>query len=121
LQSIFKSHGVPVSIRSDNGKEFKNSLLKEYLNSLNFQTIHGRPRNLKAQGKVKHVNQTVKRWLAKKLHENPGNRWIDFHEDVVFGYNITKHRATAKSPFLLFHGQQGCNNPINGGQFEDTP
>ncbi len=121
LQSIFRSYSVPVSIQSDNSKEFKKLLLKEYLNSLNIRIIHERPRNPKAQGQVERVNQTVKRWLAKKLHENTGNRWIDLHEDVIFGYNITKHRATAKSYFLILHGQQSFNNPINGGEFEDTP
>jgi hypothetical protein len=37
---------------------------------------------------------------CKEASLNQGNIWIDFHEDAIFGYNITKHRP--KRPFCFF-------------------
>lgn len=119
LLFIFNNFGVPISIQSDNGKEFKNTLLKETLKNLNILIVHGRPRNPKAQGQVERVNQTVKRWLAKKIYNTGGMRWIDFHDEVVHAYNRTIHRATSKSPFILFHGHCGFNSPLTGGEVSD--
>lgn len=102
LEFLFDNFGVPRSIQSDNGKEFRNQALHTFLESLNINVIHGRPRNPKSQGQVERVNQTIKRWLAKKLHGTNGQRWINFHRDVVYAYNRTIHRATNKSPFVLF-------------------
>ncbi len=121
LKNIFINYGVPRSIQSDNGKEFKNLLLKNYLIEMKILIIHGRPRNPKAQGQVERVNQTIKRWLAKKLYETHSFRWIDIHEDVVAVYNRTVHRATSKSPFLLFFGQAGFNYPQNLNQASEGP
>ena len=115
LDFIFCNFGVPVSIQSDNGKEFRNQVLHNFLSSLNITIIHGRPRNPKSQGQVERVNQTVKRRLSKKLHHTNSQRWIDVHRDVVYGYNTTIHRATNKSPFMLFFGHRGFNLPVNNG------
>ncbi|TBU11744.1 hypothetical protein CWI38_1057p0010, partial [Hamiltosporidium tvaerminnensis] len=80
LKFLFNNFGVPVAIQSYNGREFKNTLLEAFLTDLNIKIIHGRPHNSKAQGQVERVNQTIKRWLAKKLHEtgfnNPLSRSI---------------------------------------------
>lgn len=112
LVYIFNNYGIPRTIQADNGREFKNNVLSEYLKTKNIQIIHGRPRNPQAQGQVERVNQTVKRRIAKCLHVEARKRWIDVHDSVVYSYNITKHRATNKSPFKLFHGQNGFNNEI---------
>lgn len=117
LEFIFDNFGVPLSIQSDNGKEFRNQVLHDFLSSNNINIIHGRPRNPKSQGQVERVNQTVKRWLSKKLYGTNGQRWIDFHRDVVYAYNRTIHRAVNHSPFMLFFGHQGFNLPTSGGDF----
>lgn len=114
LEFIYDNFGVPLSIQADNGKEFSNRLLRDFHSDLGIRIIHGRPRNPRAQGQVERVNQTIKRWLAKTCHENNSLRWIDFHAKVVKTYNITKHRATNSSPFMLFHGQSGFNNAMIG-------
>ncbi|TBU20970.1 hypothetical protein CWI38_0004p0050 [Hamiltosporidium tvaerminnensis] len=49
LKFLFDNFGVPMAIQSDNGREFKNTLLKALLTDLNIKFIHGRPRKLKAQ------------------------------------------------------------------------
>lgn len=120
LNYVFNNFGVPKSIQSDNGKEFKNALLREYLVSKNILIVHGRPRNPKSQGQVERVNQTIKRWLAKKLYNSKTIKWIEYHDEVVYSYNITSHRATSKSPFLLFHGNAGFNTIEDRGELEDT-
>ncbi|TBU10340.1 hypothetical protein CWI38_1838p0020 [Hamiltosporidium tvaerminnensis] len=48
---------------------FKNALLEAFLTDLNIKFIHEMPCNLKAQGQVERINQTIKRWPAKKLNE----------------------------------------------------
>ena len=52
LKFIFDNFGEPEEFQSDNGKEFKNQLLKDFLLNRNIKIIHGRPRNPKAQGQV---------------------------------------------------------------------
>lgn len=109
LEHIYSNFGMPQAIQADNGKEFRNELLKEFHMKLNITVIHGRPRNPQAQGQVERVNQTIKRWMAKTLETSEIKRWIDIHQDVVHVYNRSVHRATNKTPFFLFHGQNGFN------------
>lgn len=110
---IFNNFGAPSTIQADNGKEFKNNLLKETMLNMHITIIHGRPRHPQSQGQVERVNQTVKRFIAKKLYGTSSNRWIDVHDEAIYGYNTTVHRATSKSPFLLFHGCLGYNRPTS--------
>lgn len=107
LIHIFDNYGLPIEIQSDNGKEFRNNMLKEVLLNLNIKIIHGRPRNPRAQGQIERLNQTIKRRISKCLFGLGNMRWIDVLDKVVKGYNRTNHSATGKSPFLLFHGHSG--------------
>ncbi|KAI5148435.1 hypothetical protein ENBRE01_0316 [Enteropsectra breve] len=110
LEQCFMDYGVPAAIQADNGKEFANKELKALCERMNVTIIHGRPRHPQSQGMVERVNQTVKRWLGKKLHGVVRKRWIDHHRKVVYGYNVSVHRATNRAPFLLFHGTNGFNS-----------
>ncbi|KAG0440405.1 Transposon Tf2-6 polyprotein [Dictyocoela muelleri] len=112
LEFIYMNFGVPISIQADNGKEFSNRLLNEFHRNFNIRVIHGRPRNPRAQGQIERLNQTIKKWLSKALSNTQEKRWIDVLSTVVHKYNLTRHRATNQSPFLLFHGQSGFNTPV---------
>ncbi|KAI5152064.1 hypothetical protein ENBRE01_2541 [Enteropsectra breve] len=68
LEQCFMDYGVPAAIQVDNGKEFANKELKALCERMSVTIIHGRPRHPQSQGMVECVNQTVKRWLEKKLH-----------------------------------------------------
>ncbi|KAI5151714.1 hypothetical protein ENBRE01_2332 [Enteropsectra breve] len=83
LEQLFNNYSLPYEIQSDNGREFKNQLLRNYLLSLNVRIIHKRPRNPKAQGQIERANQTVKRRLGKCLFGKLEMRWIDELERVV--------------------------------------
>ena len=69
LKFIFDNFGESEEIQSDNGKEFKNQLLKDFLLNRNIKIIHGRPRNPKAQGQVERLNQTIERWLSRCIYQ----------------------------------------------------
>ena len=54
--------------------------------NMHITIIHGRPRHPQSQGQVERVNQTVKRFIAKKLYGTNGNRWIDVHDEAIYGF-----------------------------------
>lgn len=56
LRLLYMNFGMPKAIQSDNVKEFSNQLLRDFHTNLNIRIIHGRPRNLRAQGQVERVN-----------------------------------------------------------------
>ncbi|TBU12947.1 hypothetical protein CWI38_0577p0020 [Hamiltosporidium tvaerminnensis] len=70
LKLLFNNFGVPVAIQSDNGREFKNTLLEAFLTDLNIKIIHGRPRN-------------------PKRKDTDGRTWIEHLNNVVYAYNRT--------------------------------
>ncbi|TBU03900.1 hypothetical protein CWI36_0843p0010 [Hamiltosporidium magnivora] len=49
----------------------------------------------------------------KKLPETGGTKWIKHLNNVVCAYNRKINSATNKSPFMLFFGQPGFNNPLS--------
>ena len=56
--------------RSDNGKEFKNNLIENYLNENNAKFIHGAPFNPHSKGVVERFHQTIKDLLYSIIWEN---------------------------------------------------
>ncbi|TBU08188.1 hypothetical protein CWI38_2294p0010 [Hamiltosporidium tvaerminnensis] len=95
-------------------KKYDLFMMDSFLTDLNIKIIHGRPRNLKAQGRVERVNQTIKRWLAKKFHDTDGRRWMEHFNNFVYAYTRTIHGATNKSLFMPFFRQPGFNNTLSG-------
>ena len=47
-------------MNSDNGKEFSNKILNEYLTNNNIKFIHGKACNPKFQGYIEKLNRTLK-------------------------------------------------------------
>ncbi|KAI5152326.1 hypothetical protein ENBRE01_2744 [Enteropsectra breve] len=110
FKGLFYTEGVPKILHTDNGKEFKNALLDELCTELNIKRVFGRVRHPQSQGQVERFNQTLKRRLGKAV-EGSG-RWIDAHDKVVYEYNITLHRATNQTPFMLHKNVQGFRNEV---------
>ncbi|TBU21011.1 putative methyltransferase [Hamiltosporidium tvaerminnensis] len=113
LKFLFNNFGVPVAIQFDNGRKFKNALLEVFLTDLNIKIIHGRPRNPKAQGQIERVNRTIKRSLAKKLHDTGGRTGIEDLNNFIYAYNRSVYSAKNKSLFMHFFEQPGFNNPLS--------
>ena len=52
IKEIFTIMGVPKILQSDNGGEFKNSILDQYLSKINVRHIFGIPYHPQSQGSV---------------------------------------------------------------------
>lgn len=112
--------GFPSIVQSDNGKEFRNKLLQEYLKENNVISKFGRPRRPQSQGQVERANQTLSRRIAKCLNGKTV-RWIDilskfyfilliFLDSVNAQYNLDVHRATNKVPLQVFRKRKASMN-----------
>lgn len=120
LRDIIYILGPPKIIQCDNGKEFCNNIFNSLAAEFKIKIIHGRPRHPQSQGQVERFNQTVTRYLSKKLMigDNNNQNWIDFYKQVVYEYNYSVHNATNKSPFNLIMNTNGFNSSIVQGTDE---
>ena len=69
LQSVIATFGIPKIFQTDNGKEFKNSTLKNFLDSQKIEYINGSVRHPQSQGLVERHNRELKLYLQKALNE----------------------------------------------------
>ena len=122
--------GFPSIVQSDNGKEFKNAVLQDWLKANNVISKFGRPRHPQSQGQVERANQTLVRRMSKCLDGN-SIRWIDvlgknsifylFVDEVNFQYNCDVHRATKKRPLEVFRKRSvSINSKASFLQIEES-
>ena len=103
IKDFINKFGKPLSIQSDNGKEFANSLLSEYCINNNIKLIHGRPYHPQSQGVIESFNKEVKRLLEVKYMENSKNFSIYTSlPDVLKIYNDNIHSTTKFRPIDIF-------------------
>lgn len=97
LRSIFDSEGrAPLKLHTDKGREFRNrevqKLLSEY--DVHFFTTE----SVYKAALVERFNRTLKSKCYKVFTHRNTLRWIDFLDDLVTGYNATKHRVIGMAP-----------------------
>ena len=64
IKETFTIMGVPKILQSDNGGEFKNSILDQYLSKINVRHIFGSPYHPQSQGSVEAYNRTIQDFLV---------------------------------------------------------
>lgn len=104
LTETFETYGYPSILQTDNGKEFKNSLVANFCSANKIRMVHGRPRHPQSQGKVERLNQTLARSLGKCCDGENGV-WIDKLAQITKRYNLSKHAAFNETPFRAFFGR----------------
>lgn len=107
FEYLFLTFGEPKELQTDNGREFRNITLTQYLDHLNVRRIYGRARHPQTNGQVERCNKTLKALLGNLTGHNGGSnaRWIDFHSKAVSTYNRTMHRAHGETPFRVFYNR----------------
>ena len=97
-------HMCPQYILSDNGTEFKNSLMDEVLQQLGIDRIFSAPNHPQSNGKLEVFHKYLKPTLKKLCEKDPAN-WDKCLNQVLASYRITPYLATVESPFFLVYGR----------------
>ena len=99
IKEIFTIMGVPKILQSDNGREFKNSILDQYLSKINVRHIFGSPYHPQSQGSVEAYNRTIQDFFvsAKDAIGKKFDLKDAINEFVVY-YNGRVHSAIRYAP-----------------------
>ena len=94
FSQILSHIGIPKTIYSDQGSEFKNTSFQKLLDKHNIQIIF-------AMGHAPFVeafNKNIKGKLIKYMNLHNTKNWSDFLPQVLNAYNNNKHSATGVAP-----------------------
>ncbi|CAF4100345.1 unnamed protein product [Rotaria sordida] len=110
-QALFKEYicryGVPKSVLSDQGTQFKNQLMEAMAKLIGYNHIFSSVYHPQTNGMVERFNATFVPQIAK-LQNRENNNWDEFLSPVVFAYNTGIHATTSYSPFQLQYGRDPC-------------
>ncbi|XP_062568299.1 uncharacterized protein K02A2.6-like [Saccostrea cucullata] len=104
LESMFARHGLPYSMRSDNGPQFVSEEFKGYLNSNGIKHIRTTPYWPQGNGEVERQNRTLLK--AIKAANAEGKDWRRELPKFLLAYHATPHSTTGKSPAELLYNQK---------------
>ena len=65
LKSVFSRHGIPETVRSDNGPQYSSKEFAQFASSYEFNHITSSPRFPQSNGQAERMVQTVKRLLKR--------------------------------------------------------
>ena len=102
--TIVPVHMCPRYILSDNGTEFKNSLMDQVLQQIGIDRIFSAPYHPQSNGKLEVFHKYLKPTLKKLCEKDPTN-WDKYLNQVLASYRITPNLATAETPFFLVYSR----------------
>lgn len=98
FESIIKtSKRKPMKIRSDQGKEFNNSTVIDWLRKNKIEYFSTQNSEIKAHFAERCI-RTIKSKLIKSMQNFNSFKWIDNLKDVTDSYNHTFHRSIQMDP-----------------------
>ncbi|PFX28921.1 Uncharacterized protein K02A2.6 [Stylophora pistillata] len=104
LEKIFTTHGLPQSLRSDNGPQFRSEIFERYLEDNGIQ--HRKTTSLwpQANGEVERQNKSLLKRM--KIAQAEGKEWKKEVRKYVVAYRSTPHTTTGVSPAELLFGRK---------------
>lgn len=98
FQNIFEKQTMsrPHTLYTDNGGEFKNDLVRKYLQQLNIQHVTTKDKDIKC-AIVERANRTLKKPLQLFAKEN-NNKYLDHLQNFVQSFNNNVNRSTGMTP-----------------------
>ena len=102
LQSMFYTHGLPETLRSDNGPPFASREFEGFLDCLAIDHKKGIPYWPQSDGEVERFNKTLMKII--RIAQLQGKDWKGGVQDFLFQYRSTPHTVTLLSPAELLTG-----------------
>ncbi len=101
LSKIFLTHGLPLSIQTDNGPQFISEQFREYLEENGISHRKTTPLWPQANGEVERQNRSILKRI--KIAQAERRDWKKELNNYLVMYRSTPHSTTGKSPAeLLF-------------------
>ena len=98
IDNILTKFGTPVTVVSDNGKQFVSSIFKQLSKLFGFEHRLITPYNPQANGVIERINRTIVNMLS--VYTTSSN-WDSFLQMLCFTYNTSIHNTTSFSPFYV--------------------
>jgi transposase InsO family protein len=110
--------GLIRNIDSDNGSHFTANIIRELVRALNIRWEYHTPWHPPFLGKVKRINQTLKRQLTKLVLENR-LAWTKCLSPALLRIRMTHQKDIGISPYEKLHGLL-CLGRLSGLPFFKT-
>ena len=101
LDDIFASHGLPVSLKTDNAQCFVSQEFKNFLSHRDIQHKTSIPLWPQSNGEVERQNRTLLKFL--KITHAKGQDLKTELNKFLFAYRMTPHCTTGRSPAELLY------------------
>ncbi|CAF3794989.1 unnamed protein product [Rotaria sp. Silwood1] len=125
LECIFREHGTPSIIQTDQGTEFK-GVFDELCSKRNIRHIRSRAYHPESQGKIERLNRSWKNKMVYDMLINGNENWVTNLSLYSETYNQSKHRGLGNfTPFFVYFGREavvkgGSNAVMNEEEDENT-
>ena len=104
LEEIFSCHGLPVTIKSDNGPQFISGEFQEYCVQNGIVHLKTTPKWPQANGEVERQNASLMKRI--RIVQAEGVDWKKALRRYVTKYRSIDHTTTGRSPAELFFNRK---------------
>jgi hypothetical protein len=103
MDSVYKLHGMPLSLISDRDRIFTSNLWKELFALAGIPLRMSSSYHPQTDGQTERVNQCMETYLRCFVHACP-HKWSEWLPLAEFWYNTSEHSALGRSPFEVLYG-----------------
>ncbi len=104
LDRWFTTHGLPVTITSDNGKQFTSEVFEMYLQKNGIEHRKVTPLWPQANGEVERQNRSLMKRI--RISQTEDQDWKRAVQVYLMAYRSTPHSTTGVSPAELLYGRK---------------
>jgi len=102
--NIWKLHGIPKEILSDQGPQFALKFMEEFTRALGTTKKLSMVYHPQTDGQTGRINQEIEVFLWHYVNYQQDN-WTEWLAVVEFQYNDKRHAAIGRTPFKLNFGR----------------
>lgn len=96
LEKIFKQKRTPLKVRTDQGTEFSNRVVKSLFKKYGIHSFI--TQNEVKANYAERAIQSIKSKLTRYMRSKQSYKWVDVLEEITNGYNNSFHRSIGKAP-----------------------